>query len=53
MPRRTIAILFHENNRKRDLSSYAIAFLAEFWRKDGNRITISSARASSFLPIFC
>ena len=38
MPRRTIAILFHENNRKRHLSSYAITFLAEFWRKDGNRI---------------
>ena len=38
MPRRTIAILFHENNRKRDLSIYAITFLAEFWRKDGNRV---------------
>src|SRR5437773_8137385 len=35
---RTIAILFHENNRKHDLSSYAIAFLAEFWRQDGNRV---------------
>ena len=38
MPRRTIAILFHENNRKRHLSNYAITFLAEFWRKDGNRV---------------
>ncbi len=35
---RTIAILFHENNRKHDLSSYAITFLAEFWRQDGNRV---------------
>ena len=35
---RTIAILFHGNNRKHDLSSYAIAFLAEFWRQDGNRV---------------
>src|SRR5207244_11479044 len=34
----TIAILFHENNRKHDLSSYAITFLAEFWRQDGNRV---------------
>jgi hypothetical protein len=38
LPRRTIAILFHENNRKRHLSSYAITFLAEFWRQDGNRV---------------
>jgi hypothetical protein len=38
IPRRTIAILFHENNRKRHLSSYAITFLAEFWRQDGNRV---------------
>jgi len=35
---RTIAILFHENNRKRDLSGYAITFLAKFWRQDGNRV---------------
>src|SRR6266513_2050358 len=35
---RTIAILFHENNRKEDLSSYAIAFLAEFWQQDGNQV---------------
>ena len=38
LPRRTIAILFHENNRKRHLSSYAITFLAEFWLQDGNRV---------------
>ncbi len=36
--RREIAILFHENNRKRQLSTYAIKFLAEFWRQDGNRV---------------
>lgn len=35
---RTIAILFHENNRKRDLSSYAVTFLAEFWQQDRNRV---------------
>src|SRR5438093_9444402 len=35
---RTIAILFHENNRKCDLSGYAITFLAKFWRQDGNRV---------------
>jgi hypothetical protein len=35
---REIAILFHENNRKRHLSTYAIKFLAEFWRQDGNRV---------------
>jgi hypothetical protein len=35
---RTIAILFHENNRRRDLSMYAITFLAKFWRQDGNRV---------------
>src|SRR5260370_28834954 len=35
---RTIAILFHENNRRRYLSSYAISFLAKFWRQDGNRV---------------
>src|SRR5260370_24794106 len=34
----TIAILFHENSRKRHLSSYAITFLAEFWRQDGTRV---------------
>src|SRR5206468_6743644 len=38
VPRRTIAILFHENNRKRDLYSYAVTFLAEFWRQDGHRV---------------
>jgi len=35
---RTIAILFHENNRKCDLSSYAITFLAKFWQQDGHRV---------------
>jgi hypothetical protein len=35
---RTIAILFHENNRKCDLSGYAITFLAKFWQQDGNRV---------------
>jgi hypothetical protein len=36
--RRTIAILFHENNRRRHLSGYAVTFLAEFWRQDGHRV---------------
>ena len=36
--RRTIAILFHENQHKRRLSSYAVKFLADFWRQDGNRV---------------
>ena len=35
---REIAILFHENHRKRHVSSYAIKFLAEFWRQDGNQV---------------
>ncbi len=30
--------MFHENNRKRQLSRYAITFLAEFWRQDGHRV---------------
>src|SRR5262249_4840512 len=36
--RRRIAILFHENNRARHLRTYAITFLAEFWRRDGHRV---------------
>lgn len=36
-PPRTIAILFHENDRRR-LWSYAVTFLAEFWRQDGNQV---------------
>src|SRR6266702_6431602 len=35
---REIVILFHENHRKRHVSSYAIKFLAEFWRQDGNQV---------------
>lgn len=35
---RTIAILFHENDRKRRLSRYAVTFLADFWRQDGNQV---------------
>src|SRR5438094_3657126 len=38
MPLHTIAVLFHEKNRKRHLRSYAISFLAEFWRQDGHRV---------------
>src|SRR6266571_4018349 len=38
MSPRTIGILFHEKNRKRHLSGYAITFLAEFWRQDGHRV---------------
>jgi hypothetical protein len=38
VPRRTIAILFHENNQKRELSRYAVTFLAKFWRQDGSRV---------------
>jgi hypothetical protein len=47
--RRTIAILFHEHNRKRHLSSYAIAFLAEFWRRDGHRVHFLFG-TSKFVP---
>lgn len=35
---RTIAILFHQDQRRRHLARYAITFLAGFWRKDGNRV---------------
>ncbi len=38
MSPRTIGILFHEKNRKRHLSGYAITFLAEFWSQDGHRV---------------
>jgi hypothetical protein len=38
MPPRTIAVLFHEKNRKRHLRSYAISYLAEFWRQDGHHV---------------
>ena len=38
MTPRTIGILFHEKNRKRHLSGYAITFLAEFWSQDGHRV---------------
>jgi hypothetical protein len=37
-PARTIAILFHEKTRKHRLSSYAVTFLAQFWRQDGNQV---------------
>ena len=36
-PSRTIAVFFHENDRKR-LRSYAVTYLSEFWRQDGNRV---------------
>ena len=38
MSPKTIGILFHEKNRKRHLSGYAITFLAEFWSQDGHRV---------------
>src|SRR5436309_8684921 len=38
MSPKTIGILFHENNRERDLCGYAVTFLAEFWRQDGHRV---------------
>ena len=34
---RKIAVLFHENDRRR-LASYAITYLADFWRRDGHRV---------------
>lgn len=36
-PRR-IAVLFHRNDRRRDLRRYAVTHLAEFWREDGHRV---------------
>jgi len=38
MSPKTIGILFHEKNRRRHLSGYAVTFLAEFWRQDGHRV---------------
>lgn len=35
---RTIAILFHENDRPDRIERFAVAFLAEFWRQDGNEV---------------
>ncbi len=35
---RTIAILFHENERLPLLERFAIKFLADFWREDGNEV---------------
>jgi len=34
-----IAVLFHENDRHRDLSTYIVGHLAPFWREDGHRVT--------------
>jgi hypothetical protein len=38
MMRRHIAILWHERDRHRDLTQYAITRLAEFWRADGHDV---------------
>jgi hypothetical protein len=35
---RTIAILFHENESLSRLERFAITFLADFWREDGNDV---------------
>jgi len=37
MPRRSrrVAVLLHENERRDGIRSYAVAFLAEYWRRDG------------------
>ena len=34
-----IAVLFHENDRHRDLSTYIVGHLAPFWREDGHQVT--------------
>jgi len=36
---RHVVVLFHEGDRFRDLSSYLVHHLAEFWREDGYRVT--------------
>jgi hypothetical protein len=36
--KKRIAILFHEHDRRRDLTRYAITFLAEYWRADGHEV---------------
>ncbi len=38
--RKRIAILFHEHDRGRDLTCYAITFLAEYWRADGHDVRL-------------
>lgn len=38
MSRKRIAVLFHRNDRHRDVRCYAVAFLADFWREDGHEV---------------
>jgi hypothetical protein len=35
---RRIAVLFHENDRDRDLSAYVVTFLADIWRDAGHEV---------------
>ena len=38
--RKRIAILFHENDRDRDLSAYVVWFLADLWREAGHDVVL-------------
>lgn len=38
--RKRIAILFHQNDRHRDVSCYAVTHLSEFWREDGHDVIL-------------
>ena len=37
--KKRIAVLFHENDRYINIRDYVIAFLADYWVKDGNEVT--------------